>query len=380
MKIAHFSDTHLGYRAYERLSPTGVNQREADVFQTFQRVLSSISEHQVDLVLHTGDFFHMVRPSNHTIVQAFNALAQFQKKRDYAPFVIVAGNHETPRTSDAGCILRLIGNPEGTGNIPNVYVFIDHISARLLSPRCEILVVPDRGLPQVPETRLVPQSQADTRILALHGLTSPLKIPEPEINLQDLHLSQWTYVALGGYHIRSQVGSNAAYPGSTDYTSSNIWEETKHPKGWLLIETEPFQITFVEVKPARPAYDLPVIDARGLSGEEIAERIMQNAVWDPEEMPMVRQKVIGASPSARREIPAECLRTLKARSLYYLLDVSTTSTPSTPLPRSSSHPSASLLQEWGEFVNRWECPPTITRQELLQAGMELLKEAQDETR
>ncbi len=378
MKIAHFSDTHLGYRAYGRLSPTGVDQREADVFKTFQHVLNSIAEHQPDWVIHTGDFFHMVRPSNHTIVQAFNALAQFQKKRDYAPFFLIAGNHETPRTSDAGCILRLIGNSEGTGNIPGVFVFIYEIQALRLSPSEELLVVPDSGLPEIPKTSLRPQSTAQTRILALHGITSPLKVPLQQVSLQDLHLSEWTYVALGGYHIHSRVAPNSAYPGSTDYTSSNIWEETTYPKGWLLIETEPLTISFVKVEPARPVYDLPVIDARGMTAAEIAEQMMKNAQWDPEELPIVRQRITGVAPSVRKEIPVERLRALKARSLYYLLDIST----SLPLSRKDPHPthsSPSLLHEWSEFLRHWECPPQINRQELLKAGIELLKTAQDET-
>ncbi|MEM2936749.1 MAG: DNA repair exonuclease, partial [Candidatus Bathyarchaeia archaeon] len=323
MKIAHLSDTHLGYRAYGRLSPLGVDQREIDVFQTFERVLESIAERQPDLVIHTGDFFHMVRPSNHTIVQAFNRLMRFQKERENKPLVIVAGNHETPRTSDAGCILRLIGNPAGTGNIPGVYVFIDNIEARPLTPKCEIVAVPDRGIQKIPETQLKPQTSASTRLLALHGIVSPLGIPQPEVQLKDIRTTKWTYVALGGYHVHSKVAPNAAYPGAPDYTSSNIWEEARHPKGWLLIETEPLTITFVEVKPTRPVYDLPVIDARGINGKEIAERMMQNALWDDSELPIVRQKVVGADPRARREIPQDSLRTLKARTLYYLLDLST---------------------------------------------------------
>ena len=31
MRLIHISDLHLGFRRYQRLTPTGINQREADV-------------------------------------------------------------------------------------------------------------------------------------------------------------------------------------------------------------------------------------------------------------------------------------------------------------------------------------------------------------
>ena len=34
MRLVHLSDLHLGYRQYQRLTPGGINQREADVAAT----------------------------------------------------------------------------------------------------------------------------------------------------------------------------------------------------------------------------------------------------------------------------------------------------------------------------------------------------------
>ena len=31
MRLVHLSDLHLGFRQYQRLTPAGINQREADV-------------------------------------------------------------------------------------------------------------------------------------------------------------------------------------------------------------------------------------------------------------------------------------------------------------------------------------------------------------
>jgi hypothetical protein len=33
LRLVHLADLHLGYRQYQRLTPRGINQREADVAQ-----------------------------------------------------------------------------------------------------------------------------------------------------------------------------------------------------------------------------------------------------------------------------------------------------------------------------------------------------------
>src|SRR5689334_22713252 len=107
MTIAHLSDTHLGFRAYGKTTPDGFNQREVDVMRTFRTCLDQIAEADPDIVVHSGDFFHVVRPSNATIVAAFKALTAFQTKRGGRPFILIGGNHDTPRITESGNILAL---------------------------------------------------------------------------------------------------------------------------------------------------------------------------------------------------------------------------------------------------------------------------------
>jgi DNA repair exonuclease SbcCD nuclease subunit len=58
MRLVHLSDLHLGFRQYQRLTPTGVNQREADVALAFRRAVDRTVELRPDLVLVAGDVFH----------------------------------------------------------------------------------------------------------------------------------------------------------------------------------------------------------------------------------------------------------------------------------------------------------------------------------
>ncbi len=70
MRLVHIADIHLGFRQYQRQTPTGINQREADVALALQRVIDKIIELKPDLVLIAGDVFHTVRPPNPAILHA----------------------------------------------------------------------------------------------------------------------------------------------------------------------------------------------------------------------------------------------------------------------------------------------------------------------
>src|SRR5207237_2918062 len=102
MRLVHLSDLHLGYRQYQRLTPTGINQREADVARTFQRAVDRIVELAPELALIAGDVFHTARPTNAAILHAFRQFVRLKTSLPDAIVVIVAGNHDTPRTTETG--------------------------------------------------------------------------------------------------------------------------------------------------------------------------------------------------------------------------------------------------------------------------------------
>ena len=102
MRLVHFSDLHLGFRQYQRLTPGGINQREADVAKSFQTAIDRVITMRPDLVLVGGDVFHNVRPTNPAIVHAFLQLSRLRAGLPDTPVVIVAGNHDTPRAEIGG--------------------------------------------------------------------------------------------------------------------------------------------------------------------------------------------------------------------------------------------------------------------------------------
>src|SRR5690349_23763327 len=159
MRLIHISDLHLGFRRYQRLTPTGINQREWDVAMAFNRAIDKIIEVAPDIVLIAGDVFHAVRPTNTAIVHAFAQFSRLMRALPDAIVVMIAGDHDSPRAVETGCILRLF-TPLG--------IHVVHGEAQRLSfPERElsVLAVPD-ALRDHPA--LDPDPAARHNILVIH--------------------------------------------------------------------------------------------------------------------------------------------------------------------------------------------------------------------
>src|SRR5688500_4463805 len=127
MRLVHLSDFHLGYRQYQRLTPTGINQREADVAGTFRRAIDQVIALRPEIVLIAGDVSHISRPSTAAILRAFRQFLRLRSELPDAKVVIVAGDHDTPRTSESGSIMGLfeqVGVHVATSG-PRRFVFDD---------------------------------------------------------------------------------------------------------------------------------------------------------------------------------------------------------------------------------------------------------------
>ena len=93
MKILHTADWHIGQRLHER-------QRTDEHEQFLNWLLKKIQEHQVELLLVSGDIFDTALPSSESIDLYYQFLNTFSKETQ-AYAVIVAGNHDSPRHLEA---------------------------------------------------------------------------------------------------------------------------------------------------------------------------------------------------------------------------------------------------------------------------------------
>jgi DNA repair exonuclease SbcCD nuclease subunit len=382
VRLIHISDLHLGFRQYHRLTQSGINQREADVANAFRGAIDRIIALEPDIVLFAGDIFHTVRPMNPAIIHAFNHLARLTRALPNAIVVMVAGNHDRPRATETGCILRLF-------TVLGVHV-VDAEPRRLPFPERDlaILAVPD-NLGDYPA--LLPDPGVRHNILLLHGEVqgmlpvSAIRVDRApmEIPLDAIGAPRWSYVALGHYHVHRQIAPNAYYSGSIDYTSTNPWGELVEQrqagiagKGFVEYDLERGIHTFHALDPSRFLVDLPAVPARGLTAAELDTAIhntVEHCVGGIDEK-IVRLVVRDVPRHVAREIDQKALRDYKRRALHFHLD---TRRPEMMRLAASGAPGRrpTLRETVESYIGKRSLAPGVDRDALIQLGTHYLQEA-----
>jgi exonuclease SbcD len=332
VKLAHIADPHLGIRQYHRQTPAGINQREADVAHAFRLAVDGVIAARPDAVVVAGDLFHSVRPTNAAIVFAFRQFQRLREALPEAPIVLIAGNHDTPRSTETGSILRLF---EELG----VDVATDE-ARRLVYPALDlsVLAVPHQALVGGARPSLRPDGTEQHRVLVLHGEVEgvfPFDRSAAEyggalLGLQELAPAEWSYVALGHYHVQHEVAPRVWYAGSLEYVSPNVWgeliDEADHGlsgKGWLLADLERNTVERREVPLARAILDLEPVEAEGLPAAAVSALIAERvrAVPGGVEDRIVRLRVWNIPRHVARELDHAGIRALKSAALHFQLDL-----------------------------------------------------------
>jgi DNA repair exonuclease SbcCD nuclease subunit len=385
MKVAHLADLHLGFRQFDRLTPRGTNQREADVADAFRRAVDDLLQQQPDLILIAGDVFHSVRPTNPAILHLFQQLQRLRAALPDTPVVMIAGNHDTPRSIETGNILRLY---EALG----VDVVVDAARwLRFAKLDCAVLAVPYAALIQPERPALRPERGAGTNILLLHGEMEGLIGTDPllaehtgaVITRADLGAAQWDYVALGHYHVAHEVAANAWYPGALEYTSTNPWgelrEETqaKRPgKGYLLVDLPGARVTFRPVAAARRFIDVLPLDAAGLGPKEIDARIAERVAQakPPLDDAVARLVVKDIARATARDLDHTAIRGYKSRALNFLLDLRRPEVHRTVGVGAPGH-RQTLPEVVRTFLDRRPLDAELPREEFVRLGVEYVERA-----
>lgn len=383
MRLIHLSDLHLGYRQYQRQTPTGINQREADVAAAFKRAVDKVIELAPEIVLIAGDVFHQVRPTNPAILHAFMQFSRLRRELPDAIMVMIAGNHDTPRAVETGCILRLFA--------PLGIEVVESEARRLSFPERDLSIL---AVPDVPGPRpaLDPDPAAKYNVLLIHGevagvLPAAVAAQERttvEITVEELGPPKWTYIALGHYHVYREIAPNAFYSGSLEYTSANVWGElaeersVKLPgKGMIEFDLATGKRRFHFLPATRPLVDLPVISARGMSAADLDAAIQAGVerVSGGIDDKIVRQVVRDVPRHVARELDHKALRELKRRALHYQLD---TRRPEVIRVQASGGPGRrpSLADTVRDHLQRRVMPADIDRERLVRLGLDYLREAE----
>ncbi len=297
-----------------------------------RRAVDDLLEQRPDLIVIAGDVFHSVRPTNPAILFLFQQIQRLRVALPDTPVVLIAGNHDTPRSSETGTILKLYAalGVEVVSDAPRRITF----SRR----DCAVLAVPHQALAGGDRPALRPERGAAVNILLVHGEVEGVIGPDRTwaeyggalLTRHDLAPAQWDYVALGHFHVAHEVAPNAWYAGSLEYVSSNPWGELRDEaahgwpgKGYLLVELPEARVTFRPIAAPRRLLDLPPVRGAGLSAKELDAEIAQRvAAVKPSIDELVARLVVYDVPrTTARDLDHAAIRSYKARALNLHIDL-----------------------------------------------------------
>jgi DNA repair exonuclease SbcCD nuclease subunit len=296
--------------------------------------------------------------------------------------IMVAGNHDIPRTSETGCILRLFGEigisvvDQGSKNI--------HIPE--LDLNVMVVAYNTRPLPRFEPT------SSKYNILLMHdvvqGVINKYVFGDrmlDEVAIDELDPSRWDYVALGHYHVYHKVAPNAYYSGSIEYTGTNVWGEvdiekqTGVPgKGFIEHDLDTGAHKFHALPLARRIVDIPAIDGTGLTAQQLSEKIA-NAVdaCDGGIDDRVVRLVVHEVPRwILRDLDHRLIRDYKRRALNFLLDARRPQPKRIQSASGAPGRRASLTETVRAMLEARQVSPGIDRQALVDLGLRYLDDAE----
>ena len=391
MKLAHLADLHLGFRQFDRQTAKGANQREVDVAEAFRRAVDDILEQKPELIVIAGDLFHSVRPTNAAILYCFRQLQRLRTGLPHAPVVVIAGEHDTPRSAETGSILRLY---EALG----VEIAVEE-ARRIVFPKldCAVLAVPQQALAKAVRPSLRPEAGGPTlNVLVTHGVYGGLgeergtiEYGGAELTRELLAPEKWDYIALGHYHTAQAIAANAWYAGSVEYLPPNPWgqiqddqdaakgKKRRTGKGYLIVELPGARVAFRPIEPSRRHIDLPFIQGAGLNAKEldalIAERVSGAKIDDQ----IVRLLIWDVDRATARDLDHAAVRAYKARALNFHLDVRRPEAQRAALGSVSGAGAKrqTLTETVRDFLGRRPLDAELHRETFVKLGVEYLESA-----
>jgi DNA repair exonuclease SbcCD nuclease subunit len=347
-RLAHISDTHIAYSAYRALAANGENQRSVDIARAFAKNVEEIIAWDPPLVVHSGDIADRVNIPVKAMLfirQQLEKLASIRPDGSRRQVVVIAGNHELPSRRSEACFLELYRD------LPGVHIVCDEYKVIRFSPSEESGVSEElRGVAvhcvphdtwkdlaheqRMDEVQPIPGMQ---NVLLAHGVaggsTLFKRVMGREYHIPTEVLArEWEYGALGHWHKRGPVGPGGSssriwYAGSTENNGFGDIVENDETRGHLRVTLQRGDIPKVQhiAVPIRAMFRVPVLDAAGLTPEEITKALVANLkkVRDEGRLAgaVVGQVVTGVPRDVWALVDATPARQLGEAALHYELTV-----------------------------------------------------------
>lgn len=353
MRLAFFSDTHIGYGTRCRSTSAGTNTRIQDGYDGLGATVESIREHGVDAVLHGGDMFHVSHPQIADIVQVREQLLRFSHAG--IPVYGISGNHDAASHRTKMSATAAINNPDRG-------IFFPEQPYTTWNLTTDITMHALNHLGVIHDGHAVHPRNDSIDLLLSHGVAA---IPghelftctdspgEAVLDYELLTNRHWNGIFLGHYHQRGDIvgltnpGRPAMYAGSL---LRRGFADPAGPRGWteIVLESDGSMSTINHDIPQRAQYDLPIIDASTLTGDDITDRILANIATIETAGAIVRQRLVNITAAQRRHIHTPALDPATTDALQWML----TFTPpqETPTTWTPQHPGASLLDSYTTWL------------------------------
>jgi len=228
MIFSHISDTHLGLQQY------GLEEREQDIYDSFNQAIDISIKDKVDFVIFAGDIFHTPNPSGKAILQMANALKRLKQNSIESFFIL--GEHDISRirATPIPYVYHNLEFSKYVGRGEPVYHKDVMIAGFDKIRKNEITAFEEK----FKEIDSLAKQHNGHKILVLHQGITELNQFAGELNASDLP-KNFTYYAMGHLHDKlvkdfDHLGGPLAYPGSTEMTTSEGIKETE--KGFFEVD------------------------------------------------------------------------------------------------------------------------------------------------
>ena len=284
--------------------------------------MDAILERDVDLVIHSGDVFDSVRPATHVIIGFLKQTFRITKLG--IPYVVAAGNHETPRLRTTTAALEY-------ANLVNVYSAhgfeLDYWSGEIDGLTIGVTLVPHGAINGA--GAVTPERGADINVMVTHGMVPGLEAKSHEMGEANLHSGMlegaFDYIALGHYHDFHEHRQNAYYAGATERFG---FGEVESEPGFAIVEIGDGKVSVEHVPiEVRPMLDLEKIKAQDMDAAQLTEKIRERTSGVDLDGAIVRLRAYDVRRGVASGIERELLRDLQRRCLNFSLEIHTEERP-----------------------------------------------------
>lgn len=301
VRVLQFGDAHIGAEKVGRWGQQVRQQRRSDFIDALRKTVQASLEHDVDVVLFTGDAFQDRAPTNEDQKELARALWPVIARQKH--LVLVVGNHDRPASGGGTHSLWTYGELAAWLELENVHVAESPTLFHLQAPNglLDLAVLPfvppsviaERSPELSPHdatvhwadkelARMAAQRRRGVPSLLAGHLTVVGAAVGEESHLmasaaRDLCLPSalltrdgWDYIGLGHIH-RAQQAGPVVYAGSLERVD---FGEEGQPKGYVLADLVANKTTWSFV-PLQGTREFRTVDVNVTSASEPTETILE---------------------------------------------------------------------------------------------------------